>query len=858
MSETSKVRGFGRFTRSLQVKVTLIATLAALVVVASILAMGLASNRDLMRDSLSARAVDVTDLLALQMGGSIKFGNDRAVTDISNATIETAGQDLLGAAVVSTTGVIFYQSETVTVPSEQILEMAAEVAQSGERRLFDNGLVVASPSVFGDQNAVAGTVITFWTAQYQLAALTSESMTTVLVGLGVLTIAMSLMALFLWASMSRPLSALRDAMQSVAQRQYDIDVPHAGRRDEVGQMATQLEAFRSALSRAAGAERENAFKSAAFEGSSAPMMMVDEALAVTYVNPSCLALLGELGSDLLDSWNGVAEREIIGASLALQADVRQAIGNCNVAEDLSGSISVAARFGERYVRININQAHDLNGKVIGAVVEWSDGTVAHRNAALLDGMDATSVRIEFDPKGAVTNANDLAARTLGLALDRPLGLADLLKPEQPSGVKVSELVEKIKNGDSFYGQLDLAAANGEDRIFDGGFIFVCNDSGQVERAILLGSDVTEAEHKMREVQAAQAVTSAEQKEVVDALGAGLQSLANGVLTASIPDAFPDDYEALRVDFNSALESLRNAVGAVTQNTQSIRNETGEITSAADDLSRRTEKQAATLEETAAALDELTTSVRSAAEGADAASSISADAQANAEQGGEVARQAVAAMDTIKSSSQEISKITSVIDDIAFQTNLLALNAGVEAARAGEAGRGFAVVATEVRALAQRSSEAAREINTLISTSSDQVNQGVDLVDKTGTALSAIVTSVADISERVTEIASSARQQSAGLNEINVAVNELDHVTQQNAAMFEETTAASHALMSEADALSSAVARFDLGVAHVNTPSQRSAKPAEAAPIAKTLQTAGNAALDTSFAAEPDNTGWEEF
>ena len=276
-----------------------------------------------------------------------------------------------------------------------------------------------------------------------------------------------------------------------------------------------------------------------------------------------------------------------------------------------------------------------------------------------------------------------------------------------------------------------------------------------------------------------------------------------------------------------------------------------------------------MEETAAALDELTSSVRSASTGADAASQIAGEAQSRAEEGGSVARQTVQAMAGIKTSSQEISKITSVIDDIAFQTNLLALNAGVEAARAGEAGRGFAVVATEVRALAQRSSDAAREINELITTSGEQVRQGVDLVDRTGTALSSIVDAVADITDRVSEIATSAREQATGLQEINQAVNELDSVTQQNAAMFEETTAASHALTTEADSLATAIARFRLPAdAQISaqpkpkSPTPIPAAPAESAPApakpaASTSQ--GSAAVELEF--EPDeslDTGWEEF
>ena len=203
-------------------------------------------------------------------------------------------------------------------------------------------------------------------------------------------------------------------------------------------------------------------------------------------------------------------------------------------------------------------------------------------------------------------------------------------------------------------------------------------------------------------------------------------------------------------------------------------------------------------------------MRKTAEGAKEARDAVGSARADAERSGVVVRDAVAAMSEIESSAQQISQIIGVIDEIAFQTNLLALNAGVEAARAGDAGRGFAVVASEVRALAQRSADAAKEIKALISASSQQVERGVDLVGETGKVLERIVTQVTQINGVVTEIAASAEEQSTGLQEVNTAVNQMDQVTQQNAAMVEEATAASHALTQEADTLSRLIARFELG------------------------------------------------
>ena len=311
-------------------------------------------------------------------------------------------------------------------------------------------------------------------------------------------------------------------------------------------------------------------------------------------------------------------------------------------------------------------------------------------------------------------------------------------------------------------------------------------------------------------EAARAALEAAQARVVDALRTGLTRLREGDLTHRIETPLGADYETLREDFNAAVDGLRETVLGVTEMVDTIRTDVREITGAAEDLSRRTEHQAATLEETAAALAQITAAVNSAAEGARNARAVVGEARGNAESSGRVVQDAVTAMGEIANSSSRISRIVGVIDDIAFQTNLLALNAGVEAARAGDAGRGFAVVASEVRALAQRSSEAAREIGGLISASAHQVETGVTLVGEAGEALRLISASVNGISDHVADIAGSAQEQSASLTEVNTSMSQLDQVTQQNAAMFEETTAASQNLVAQADALSARMARFRVG------------------------------------------------
>lgn len=317
---------------------------------------------------------------------------------------------------------------------------------------------------------------------------------------------------------------------------------------------------------------------------------------------------------------------------------------------------------------------------------------------------------------------------------------------------------------------------------------------------LQASDAADQERK---------AVQAEQARVVQELSKAMVALADGDLTAVIHMPFDESYEQLRLDYNRTVANLSTTVGSVVTSAVGIRERALEMNSASDDLSRRTENQAATLEQTAAALDELTASVRSAADGAREVESIVGNAQDDAIASEPVVQKAVAAMTAIEKSSDEISQIVGVIDDIAFQTNLLALNVGVEAARAGDAGRGFAVVASEVRALAQRSSEAAKQIKTLIAGSSDQVANGVSLVGEAGEVLTRIAKHISHISGLISEIAAGAAEQSTGLAEINIGVTQLDKVTQQNAAMVEQATASSHALNAEAGNLGELVARFQL-------------------------------------------------
>jgi methyl-accepting chemotaxis protein len=321
---------------------------------------------------------------------------------------------------------------------------------------------------------------------------------------------------------------------------------------------------------------------------------------------------------------------------------------------------------------------------------------------------------------------------------------------------------------------------------------------------------TQAEAERESTASERAKAAAEQAEAVQRLGDGLTGVAGGDLTVRLDEGFTAAYAKIRDDFNAAIDKLKATLLTVIASTGAIETSAKEISAAADDLSHRTEEQAASLEQTTATLTEVTAAVKKSAEGTLHAREVVAAADEDARKSAGVVRQAVDAMGAIAKSSQQIGQIIGVIDEIAFQTNLLALNAGVEAARAGEAGRGFAVVASEVRALAQRSAEAAKEIKGLISDSSAQVGAGVELVAETGRSLERIASQVAEINATVSDIATGAHEQSTAMEEINVAIEQMNLVTQQNAAMVEESTAAGHSLSEETSKLAQLMGQFQVG------------------------------------------------
>ncbi|WP_309646431.1 methyl-accepting chemotaxis protein [Phenylobacterium sp.] len=445
----------------------------------------------------------------------------------------------------------------------------------------------------------------------------------------------------------------------------------------------------------------------------------------------------------------------------------------------------------------------------------------HELEAQVAAMERSQAVIEFKLDGTILRANTNFLGALGYTSAEVEGRHHrmFVSAAEASSAEYADFWRQLNKGE-YVARKFLRIAKGGGQVWiQASYNPVLNADGRPYKIIKFATDVTQVEVERAHAEAERQASAEEQSRVVATLADRLRRMSEGDLQAVIEIEFGGAYRQIRDDFNTAIDAMRETIGAIAASTGSLRNGSNEIASAADNLSRRTEQQAASLEETAAALDQITATVQRSAEGAKQASAAASGAKADAEQSGVVVREAVAAMGAIETSSGQISQIIGVIDEIAFQTNLLALNAGVEAARAGEAGRGFAVVASEVRALAQRSAEAAKEIKGLISSSSQHVERGVTLVGETGKSLEVIMSKVTEIDGLISEIALSAQEQATGLGQVNTAVNQMDQVTQQNAAMVEQTNAAASTMRIDSEELARLVGRFRVGAQVVSPPRQ---------------------------------------
>ncbi|MDR7231601.1 methyl-accepting chemotaxis protein [Caulobacter sp. BE264] len=460
---------------------------------------------------------------------------------------------------------------------------------------------------------------------------------------------------------------------------------------------------------------------------------------------------------------------------------------------------------EVWIQASYNPVKNAAGRVT-SILKIATDITAQKEAdaartAKLDAVERVQATIEFTPDGVIHNANANFLATVGYSLAEIKGKhhSIFVEPAYAQSEAYKAFWRTLNAGEFVAEEFKRVGKGGKEVWIQASYNPVFDSKGRVVKVVKFATEVTG------------------RVDAVAQIANALSRLAANDLSYRMTGQIDTQFARVRDDFNNAVAALDETIGAVAAASQNVASGASEISNASDNLAHRTEQQAASLEETAAALDQITATVSRSADGAKRAAVAASDARVDAAKSGEIVSEAVSAMDGIESSSSQINQIISVIDEIAFQTNLLALNAGVEAARAGEAGRGFAVVAQEVRALAQRSADAAKEIKVLIANSSAQVERGVKLVGDTGRALQTIVGKVGEIDTLIREIAQSSQEQSTGLGEVNVAVNQMDQVTQQNAAMVEEATAAAASLRHEADELDNLIARFHVTARAVGRP-----------------------------------------
>ena len=436
-----------------------------------------------------------------------------------------------------------------------------------------------------------------------------------------------------------------------------------------------------------------------------------------------------------------------------------------------------------------------NGKVIGVMKIASDITSAKiaalQDASRLRAIDRSQAVIEFELDGRIVSANDAFLGAMGYERAEVVGQKHMMFCDRDfsSSDAYRQFWQRLSSGEMISGNFVRLGKGGRKVWIQAAYTPLADAEGKVFRVIKVATDISE---RMRSV---------------ETIGTAIGRLAEGDLTVSIDTPMDDLLQQIRDDFNRAARALETTLSSIRESSQTLAASAAVIRGVSDDIAKGSERQAASLEETAAALDEMTKLVSESSRRASEAGHLVSDTATAAQTSGSVVRDANDAMANIEATSRKIANITTVIDEIAFQTNLLALNAGVEAARAGESGKGFAVVAHEVRELAQRSASAAKEIKSLIGTADIAVSKGVELVEKAGRSLEMIGTQVQSIDGNVTALASAAKEQSSGINEISSAMNILDQMGQKSAATVEEANAASRTLADEAETLADLIARF---------------------------------------------------